>query len=98
MLKRLLSIVLLCVTTMTMAQTDYRLMFLVKAVLPAEILNSLKKKKISENDIYNGYYYRIIQFYNIPTAAEKAAIEATGIKLLEYLPKYAFNALLYLAF
>ena len=64
MLKRLLSIVLLCVTTMTMAQTDYRLMFLGKAVLPAENLNSFIREKISENDIYNGYYYRIIQFYN----------------------------------
>jgi PKD repeat protein len=98
MLKRLLSIVLLCVTTMTMAQTDYRLMFLGKAVLPAENLNSFIREKISENDIYNGYYYRIIQFYNIPTAAEKAAIEATGIKLLEYLPKYAFNAAIPIGF
>ena len=48
---------LLCTTTMAMAQTDYRLMFLGKAVLPAENLNSFIQEKVSENDVYNCYYY-----------------------------------------
>ena len=92
MLKRFLFILMLFTTTIAMAQTDYRLMFLGKAVLPTENLNSFIQEKVSENDIYNGYYYRIIQFYSVPTQAEKAAIETAGIKLLEYLPKNAFNA------
>ena len=92
MLKRFLFILMLFTTTIAMAQTDFRLMFLGKAVLPTENLNSFIQEKVSENDIYNGYYYRIIQFYSVPTQAEKAAIETAGIKLLEYLPKNAFNA------
>ena len=57
MLKRFLFIMLLCTTTMAMAQTDYRLMFLGKAVLPSENLNSFIQEKVSENDVYNCYYY-----------------------------------------
>ncbi len=98
MLKRFLFIMLLCTTTMAMAQTDYRLMFLGKAVLPAENLNSFIQEKVSENDVYNGYYYRIIQFYTVPTQAEKAVMETAGIKLLEYLPKNAFNAAIPISF
>jgi len=65
MLKRFLFILMLFTTTIAMAQTDFRLMFLGKAVLPTENLNSFIQEKVSENDIYNGYYYRIIQFYSV---------------------------------
>lgn len=38
----------------------------------------------------NGYYYRIVQFYAIPTKAQKEAMARRGILLFDYLPKNAF--------
>jgi hypothetical protein len=45
---------------------------------------------IPPEDIFQGYYYRLIQFNNIPTKQEQRLIEATGIKFGEYIPYKAF--------
>lgn len=39
-----------------------------------------------------GLYYRVIQFYQIPTEVQKASLEAKGIKLYNYLPNYCYMA------
>jgi hypothetical protein len=38
-------------------------------------------------DLFDGYYFRVLQFSNLPTPAIKAAMKAEGILLLDYLPK-----------
>lgn len=41
-------------------------------------------------DLIAGRYYRVVQFYQLPDQAERKAMEAEGVKLLEYLPKFAY--------
>lgn len=43
-------------------------------------------------DVFNGHYYRLIQFNSIPTAEQRSALEQTGVKLLHYLPRNAYFA------
>lgn len=44
------------------------------------------------SDVFNGQYYRLIQFNSIPTAEQRSALEQTGLKLLHYLPRNAYFA------
>ena len=39
---------------------------------------------------FQGRYYRVIQFFETPTAQERQALEATGLQILDYLPNYAY--------
>lgn len=41
---------------------------------------------------FQGYYFRLIQFHELPTAAEKQQLAEAGIILMDYLPHYAFFA------
>jgi hypothetical protein len=43
-------------------------------------------------DIFNGYYYRLLQFEYLPSESEKQSLEATGVKLLGYIPYNTFYA------
>lgn len=47
---------------------------------------------IAPNDVFNGYYYRYLQFANIPNQSQRERILSTGIQLLQYLPDNAFMA------
>jgi PKD repeat protein len=93
-LKPLSAVLILLISGLSaFSQNDYRLMFLGKPELPSENLNHfIQQEVIDSKDVYAGYYYRIIQFYQIPNADEKAKIELQGIKLLDYFPKNAFQA------
>ena len=42
--------------------------------------------------LYEGNYYVVVQFNQTPTQQQRAAIENSGIELLNYLPKYAYYA------
>ena len=37
-----------------------------------------------------GFHYRIMQFYALPTNAQKEAMQAKGIQFFDYLPKMAY--------
>ncbi len=74
-------------------QNDYRLLLHSGTLLPAPNLeNFINEKNPSTDEIVNGYYYRFIQFYTIPDGAQKELIAASGIKLLNYIPKNTFMA------
>lgn len=79
---------LLCITLM--AQTDNRIMHLHGAFTPSNNISEFVGSTIPLSDVYNGYYYRYIQFNNIPTQTQKNALELSGIKLLSYMPHKAF--------
>ncbi len=75
------------------AQQDYQILFLNETVTPAENIRDFANNAvINENENYDGYYYRMIQFYNIPTDAQHQEIKENGIELLEYLPHRAYIA------
>ena len=55
--------------------------------------NDFEKKilqTVSSAELFQGRYYRIVQFNSIPTSAEKMAIESSGIRILNYIPNRAF--------
>jgi hypothetical protein len=74
-------------------QNDYQILFLNETVHPVENTQDFANNTvINANENYDGYYYRIIQFYDIPTNAEHQKIKENGIELLEYLPSRAYIA------
>jgi PKD repeat protein len=83
-------LVLASLTITTFAQNDFLLHFSGKPAQPAENLESFIAQVPQQDDIVNGFYYRIIQFYAVPTQAQKKAIEKSGLVLLDYLPHCAF--------
>lgn len=50
-------------------------------------------QKLLPNEIINGKYYRLIQFYNLPTEAEKKRLAGLGVQLENYLPTNTYTAL-----
>lgn len=70
---------------------DYRLLLQSGTVQPVANLSEFIEEA-SPTDIFNGYYYRFLQFKNIPTQEEKNTLTASGIKLLDYIPKNTFVA------
>jgi PKD repeat protein len=50
------------------------------------------KNNINEQEDNGQYYYRYLQFFETPNAATRAAVEATGVQLLEYLPSQTYIA------
>lgn len=74
-----------------LAQSDYRLMLSGKPEFPAENTTEFIQSDIpSQEEICQGYYYRYIQFYSVPTEQQKELLEQTGIKLLDYIPRNTF--------
>lgn len=60
---------------------------------PAENFNSfLLSPEIARDEIIDQQFYRLIQFFEIPTELEKRAIEETGIQLFDYLPHKTYLA------
>lgn len=47
-------------------------------------------EELKENEIIDGKFYRIIQFYEIPGNQQKESLKELGVELLYYLPQHAF--------
>jgi hypothetical protein len=58
--------------------------FIPKVIKPAEV-------RWSNNEVVNEYYFRYIQFYQLPTEAEKKQLESKGILIYNYLPANTFT-------
>lgn len=50
------------------------------------------KKKLASSEIYGDYFYRFIEFNEIPTTTQHQQIKAKGIELLEYIPNKVYLA------
>jgi PKD repeat protein len=51
---------------------------------PENFTEAAKQPAVSPSEIVNGYYVRYLQCAEIPAAAERAALEAEGVKFLGY--------------
>lgn len=58
--------------------------------LEAFILNP----SIQQNELYNGKFFRIIQFQTLPSASNRLSLENAGIKLTGYFPDNAYFAII----
>ena len=75
------------------AQQDYQILFSNETITPIENIRDFANNAvINVNENYDGYYYRIIQFFDIPTNGQHQEIKQNGIELLEYLPHRAYIA------
>jgi len=61
-------------------------------IVPQNFQNFLEKDNIQPAEVISGKYYRLIQFFEIPTNEEKAAMENLGIEFLSYFPSRAYIA------
>ena len=43
-------------------------------------------------EVYGGYYFKYIQFYEIPLTPERKNLEANGLVFIEYIPEFAYIA------
>jgi len=60
---------------------------------PVENFNSfLINPEIARDEIIQNQFYRLIQFFEIPTELEKRTIEEAGIQLFDYLPHRTYVA------
>ena len=86
-------IFLTVMTTYSFGQEKYTLVLNTGQYVPVENFEDfLRASGINNSEIVNGNYYRIIQFFEIPTAAEHQLIANKGIELNGYYPKLAYLA------
>ncbi len=78
------------------AQTEsssFEILFKNERAILKENFKSLKKETLFDNEeIVEGKYFRLIQFYQIPNAQVQREIKKLGIVLLQYLPNKAYLA------
>ena len=58
--------------------------------VPENLENFLKNDDVQSDEIFEGKYHRIVQFFQIPTNREKAELENLGIEFLDYFPNKAY--------
>ncbi len=84
--------VILFAAMSTFAQ-DYRMMFQSGTAQPTPNLEQfIAEPAVGVSEIFNGYYYRYLQFNTLPTQEQKNNIAQSGIILLDYMPRNAFMA------
>ncbi len=91
----LLAVCFLVATTL-LAQPqsgDFTLHFKTGTVIPeANTGEFLASYNASNETLFNGQFFKIVQFYEIPTGDIKTVLQEAGIDLLNYLPKNAYFA------
>lgn len=92
----LLSSILCLLFTSLMAQNDmrdYTLLLKTRKYIPeacAQLPEATTKSL--EQKVFNGRYYAILQFYDIPNSNQRTDIKTMGIELLKYIPNFAYIA------
>ncbi|MFK8007954.1 MAG: S8 family serine peptidase [Saprospiraceae bacterium] len=84
----------LCLISLNLsAQVEYKILLSSGEITPSEnIQDFVQNSTIADKENYDGYYYQIIQFFEVPTNAQHQQITQSGIQLLEYLPHRAYIA------
>ncbi|MBD2768496.1 S8 family serine peptidase [Hymenobacter sp. BT664] len=60
----------------------------------ANFTDWLRQPATTPPDAWQGQVFRLLQFEQLPTEAQKAALAAAGVRLLDYLPHNAWTAVL----
>lgn len=78
------------------AQTEshsFEILFKNEKVILDENFKSLEKEVLfAKEEVVEGKYFRLIQFYQIPNTTEQLVLQKLGIVLLQYLPNKAYFA------
>lgn len=74
-------------------EKDYSILLNSGKFIPQENAKSVSKQDdIFRKSLFNGRYYVVIQFRNLPSQKEKNALIASGVELGEYIPNLAYIA------
>ncbi len=84
------ALLILLVNSVTYAQKDYTLSLKSGEIHLNERAGINKKSTVNEARVSEGNYYLIAQFYEIPNAQQREAINNSGIKFGDYLPHMAY--------
>ncbi len=63
-----------------------------KHIPTANLEDFIRQPNIQNGEIFNGKYYRMVQFFEIPNEVALEQIANQGIELLEYYPRLAYLA------
>ncbi len=74
------------------AQTSNTVLLKSRSIQTANDFSLHINDAVSTTDIYQGYYYRLIQFNEILSVQQRQSIEGMGVRLLSYIPNKAFYA------
>ena len=85
----LFGLVLGCFGAALAGNQNYTLSFRAVKFDP-EVTVNFSEAGPSNQEVYNGKYYRIIQFYSIPSNEEKEALEDKGVTFIYYQPYNAY--------
>lgn len=94
MKKLLLVLTVIMVQSVCIGQNDRKYDVLLSSgiFVPDVNFESAKSEPILATELFNGSYYRYIQFTNLPTPEQKVQMENLGVKLMLYLPGNTFMA------
>ncbi len=74
-------------------QMDYQLNFKNQQFTPQENIDKfLNTFSPTAENTFDGRFYKIIQFNEIPTHAERNLLQTSGIELLDYIPHFGYFA------
>ena len=90
----LIIITLLFISLSITAQNDaYILQFKTGEVIPKENIKDIDPRSESfDKAFFKGHYYLLLQFNELPSQNEAKELERAGVKLLSYIPSYAYLA------
>jgi subtilisin family serine protease len=74
------------------SNANYDLLFSSGTVHPAPNWQNDKMPVFEVSEKFEGFAFRYIQFYELPTEAEKETLKSAGIDLLLYIPNYTYVA------
>ena len=70
---------------------NYDLLFKSGRVATTENVEQfIRDPGLTQDDLFANNYFRIVQFHAIPTAEQRLALTAAGIRLTNYFPNYAY--------
>lgn len=76
-----------------MAQSNYEvLLHTGKQTFPENARDYAQSATISAQEVIDGHYYRLLQFYDLPNQTGLDVLENQGIELLEYIPNKTYLA------
>jgi len=80
-------------TSFSQNSADFQLHFRNLTLETTDNFNSPEMKiSASETEVFDGVYFRIIQFNQIPTESELRQMAAAGVELLDYIPHFGYFA------
>ncbi|NNC95261.1 MAG: S8 family serine peptidase [Chitinophagales bacterium] len=83
-------LIILCFPLFVIGQQSEEILLKNEAVLLPPNVDVFIEVEISSADVFNGRYYRIIQFHSTPTQDLKAELESQDLHFLDYIPNNAF--------